>query len=137
MDNVTVMPDADLLPIDEAARRLRTTPEALRKRIQRGKVQADRGPDGKIWVYVPRVAGTNGDTGLVTTEQEQPIVRTMEVPTVGDLIKRLEDQAGVIAVQKAQIAEMRKEIAYLDRKVRRLEMDAENSASGRDETESD
>jgi hypothetical protein len=133
MDTVSVMPDADLLPIDEAAARLRTTPEALRKRIQRGKVMSDRGPDGKVWAYVPRTAGTGAETGLVTTRQEAPIVRA-ELPTVNDLLKRLEDQAGVIAVQRLQLTDLRREVSYLERKVRRLEMDAEDRLSGHDAT---
>jgi hypothetical protein len=48
------------LTVAAAAERLGITKEAVRKRIHRGTLRSDKGPDGTVWVYVPpsRTAST-------------------------------------------------------------------------------
>jgi outer membrane murein-binding lipoprotein Lpp len=49
------MPDGEWLTYTEAARRLGTTPDAIRQRVKRGQMQGSRGNDGRprVWVDAP------------------------------------------------------------------------------------
>jgi excisionase family DNA binding protein len=47
----------DRMTVQEAARRLGVTDDAIRKRIQRGTLEHDKDPDGRVYVYL----GATGD----------------------------------------------------------------------------
>ena len=53
------MPDPVCLPLAEAAHALGTTPDALRKRVRRGQVEAVRDNLGRLKVWVPAPAGAD------------------------------------------------------------------------------
>ena len=42
----------DRITVQEAAKRLRVKDDAIRKRIQRGTLQHDKDPDGRVYVYL-------------------------------------------------------------------------------------
>lgn len=42
----------DRITVQEAARRLGVKDDAIRKRIQRGTLEHDKGPDGRVFVYL-------------------------------------------------------------------------------------
>jgi hypothetical protein len=42
----------DRVTVQEAARRLGVKDDAIRKRIQRGTLEHDKGPDGRVYVYL-------------------------------------------------------------------------------------
>jgi predicted ArsR family transcriptional regulator len=44
--------ERELVTVQEAARRLGITESAVRKRIQRGLVDYDKKPDGRVYIYV-------------------------------------------------------------------------------------
>ena len=46
------MPDGEWLTYTEAARRLGTTPDAIRQRVKRGQMRGSRGNDGRPRVWV-------------------------------------------------------------------------------------
>lgn len=59
-----------LLPISEAAPRLRLHPSALRSRIRRGVMEARRGNAGQFLVEVPADAQPAPDTPMASAEDE-------------------------------------------------------------------
>jgi hypothetical protein len=65
MDRVTVAEAAQILGIKE---------ESVRKRVSRGKIRADKDPDGRLLVYVDGTQTVRDDYGdrSVTDEDEQP-----------------------------------------------------------------
>jgi hypothetical protein len=51
----------DRVTVQEAARRLGVKDDAIRKRIQRGSLQHDKGLDGRVYVYLDVHEHTNGN----------------------------------------------------------------------------
>ena len=51
----------DRVTVQEAARRLGVKDDAIRKRIQRGSLQHDKGLDGRVYVYLEGNEHANGD----------------------------------------------------------------------------
>jgi excisionase family DNA binding protein len=51
----------DRVTVQEAARRLGVKDDAIRKRIQRGTLEHDKGPDGRVYVYLGPSSVTSKD----------------------------------------------------------------------------
>jgi chromosome segregation ATPase len=96
------MSDGEWLTYTEAAKRLGTTPDAIRQRVKRGQMQGSRGNDGRprIWADVR----FNGQT----TEQspDSPKRTESEQTEHSGRVKALEDH---IETLKTQLAEARQE----------------------------
>jgi hypothetical protein len=54
----------DRVTVQEAAKRLRVKDDAIRKRIQRGSLEHDKGLDGRVYVYLDTGEHTSGDGEL-------------------------------------------------------------------------
>jgi|SRR5918997_3276236 excisionase family DNA binding protein len=57
----------DRVTIQEAARRLGVKDDAIRKRIQRGSLEHDKDPDGRVYVYLDATHDTSQDTWQEST----------------------------------------------------------------------
>jgi hypothetical protein len=53
----------DRLTLRQAAARLGVSESAVRKRVERGTLRSDKGPDGRRYVYLDSVADYVADTG--------------------------------------------------------------------------
>jgi hypothetical protein len=51
----------DRVTVQEAARRLGVKDDAIRKRIQRGSLEYDKGEDGRVYVYLEPSSAVSGD----------------------------------------------------------------------------
>ena len=51
----------DRVTVQEAARRLGVKDDAIRKRIQRGSLEHDKGEDGRVYVYLEPSSAVSGD----------------------------------------------------------------------------
>jgi chromosome segregation ATPase len=96
------MSNGEWLTYTEAAKRLRTTPDAIRQRVKRGQMKASRGNDGR-----PRVWS---DVRLIEQATEQspdsPKRTESEQAEHSGQVKALEDH---IETLKAQLLELRQE----------------------------
>ena len=52
----------DRVTVQEAARRLGVKDDAIRKRIQRGSLEHDKDPDGRVYVYLDAMDATEDET---------------------------------------------------------------------------
>ncbi len=52
------MPDKERVTVAEAARRIGITPDAVRKRLERGNIEGERDARGRIYVYLESEAST-------------------------------------------------------------------------------
>ena len=96
------------LPIGEAAERMGISKTALRKRVHRGKIDADKGPDGQWLVIVPPSGGrTSSYDSPRTVGQDRDT--TGIGPSVHDLYERqmalLERELEVRAAENARLWE--------------------------------
>src|SRR5215213_4369751 len=55
------------LTLRQAAARLGVSESAIRKRVERGTLRSDKGPDGRRYVYLDSVADSVADTGADTS----------------------------------------------------------------------
>ena len=85
MDRVTVAEAAQILGIKE---------ESVRKRVSRGKLRADKDPDGRLLVYVDGTQTVRDDYGdrSVTDEDEQPDLARELIEEMRSRISSLEYQ---------------------------------------------
>jgi hypothetical protein len=85
------------LTLREAAARLGVSESAIRKRVERGTLRSDKGPDGKRYVYLrSTVADTMADTGAD--------MDAAHVPS---------------SYAEALLSEMRDRVAFLERELER------------------
>jgi hypothetical protein len=77
------------LTIREAAARLRVSESAIRKRIDRETLRHDKGPDGRIYVYVDTVADDVAD--MSTTRARDALISEMR-GRIEDLRSQLESE---------------------------------------------
>jgi excisionase family DNA binding protein len=59
------------MTVAEAAEALGTSKEAVRKRIARGTLRSEKGPDGTVYVYVPYASGTPSGTASGTEGEDR------------------------------------------------------------------
>jgi hypothetical protein len=55
------------MTLRQAAARLGVSESAIRKRVERGTLRSDKGPDGRRYVYLDSVADSVADTGADTS----------------------------------------------------------------------
>ena len=65
--------DKDRVTIQEAARRLGVKDDAIRKRIQRGSIEHEKGPDGRVYVYLGATHDTSDDEDRDATRHGQDL----------------------------------------------------------------
>jgi hypothetical protein len=99
----------DRVTIQEAALRLGVKDDAIRKRIQRGSLEHEKGPDGRVYVYL--------DASLATAYDGQDNVATWD---------KTKDTAPD-ATQDALMASLQDQVEYL-RSVLQEERDARRRA---------
>jgi hypothetical protein len=123
--------DGEIVTIAEAASRLGISQEAARKRIQRKRLGSIETPNGLMAVLPPdflelerralsRQSETDEDApsgrgGTAIAVREDPS------QTLALILKRVEVQAGQIALLKAQINELKDENKYLEKRAKKLE----------------
>jgi hypothetical protein len=64
------------LPVDEAAKTLGISPDAVRKRMRRGKLETGKGNDGLLRVRIPSDAVQ--DTGGTVPDTSKPVLDILE-----------------------------------------------------------
>lgn len=114
----------EALTIREAARQVGTTEKALRRRLERGTLQAERGEDGFLRIAAAELRRA----GLLTPAGNGNGARTGHAPRldpiVSGLLSQLESQAEELgrlrAVERAA-HRLRDEVARLEQEVRDLE----------------
>jgi hypothetical protein len=109
--------------VSDAARILGISEGAVRKRVERGKLAADRGPDGRLIVFLEEKAS---DTTATDTTHD----RTRQSRDQGDRYTRsLEEQAAYLRSQLDQEREANREnrriIAALTSRIPELEAPAQ------------
>jgi hypothetical protein len=92
------MPDGEWLTYTEAAKRLRTTPDAIRQRVKRGQMRGSRGNDGRPRVWID--ARPNGQTTEQSPDRSPAGPNRTESELSGHL-KALEDHVETLKGQLA------------------------------------
>src|SRR5215212_8160803 len=126
MGNARVSHDNDSVgtTVADAARRLGISEGAVRKRVERGKLEAGRGPDGRLIVYLDR------DTTATDTTRD----RTRRSHDQGDRYTRsLEDQVAYLREQLERASERDREnrriIAALTSRIPAIEAPSDERGS--------
>jgi hypothetical protein len=79
--------------VQEAAERLSTTVDAIRKRVQRGTIAHEKDQDGRVWILLS--AGRTGhDTDQDTTGQRQDGESSALISAKDETIATLREQLG-------------------------------------------
>jgi hypothetical protein len=67
--------DRDRVTVQEAARRLGVSEQAIRKRVKRGTLEHDKQPDGRVYVYLDGVTDevVNPDNNALISEMRDRI----------------------------------------------------------------
>lgn len=98
------------LTVQEAAKALGTTTDAIRMRVRRGTLGSEKDEDGRVYVYVdPLVEGRNGDVSGVESH--------VEVQAYEALVEDLRGQVGYLREELRQEREQHREA---DRENRRI-----------------
>lgn len=120
--------DGEIVTIAEAASRLGISQEATRKRIQRKRLGSVETSNGLMAVLPPdfielerRTLARQSETSDAPSGHGATAVAKREEPAIAVVIKRLESQAGQVALLKAQIADLKEDNRALERKVKKLE----------------
>jgi chromosome segregation ATPase len=117
------MSDGEWLTYTEAARRLGTTPDAIRQRVKRGQMQGTRGNDGRprVWSNARpngQTAEQNPDKSLDSpnrTESEQTgQMKAMEahVETLKAQLTRTQDEADKVRWRADELADRLRAIEH-------------------------
>jgi hypothetical protein len=102
--------------VAEAASRLGTTKEAVRKRISRGTLRSDKDPDGAVRVYVPpspTASGTGNAQAGVDASRDTALVEEMR-SRIGDLKEQLEAERRANEENRRIIAALTSRIPELE-----------------------
>ncbi len=82
-DRVT-NPDRHRVTVQEAARQLGVSEQAIRKRVKRGTLEHDKEPDGRVYVYLDEV------TNPSATPDSTPLISQMQA-RIESLERQLEE----------------------------------------------
>jgi excisionase family DNA binding protein len=80
------------LSVKEAARMLGISADAVRKRVSRGTLEAEKSPDGTLTVLVDAGADGNRDSGLQTTIAHLETLERYVTETLERYVTRLEGE---------------------------------------------
>ncbi len=111
--------------VDEAARALGVTVDAIRKRVQRGTIPHERDESGRVWVLL-EAARTMQDRSS-TAHGSSGNVRDKGQDDTGHLQREL------LEAKEETIAELKDRVAYLERRLER-QMEEEHEARRRTDT---
>jgi excisionase family DNA binding protein len=100
----------DRITVQEAARRLGVKDDAIRKRIQRGSIEHDKGPDGRVFVYLDATHDLSDDKYKDTTNGSTQGATYVGYQDTAYDASSATTQAAVVLVE-----EMRDRIASLER----------------------
>jgi hypothetical protein len=104
------------MPLADAARALGTTPDALRQKIKRGKLQAVRDNTGRflVWVDPDAISTAEVSSRSVDIQSEHPSVLSSHVKSLDDHVKSLTARLEVADRQTDQLrADQKAEIDRL------------------------
>jgi excisionase family DNA binding protein len=102
---------AERLTITEAARRLGLTDDGVRKRIKRGKLQAIRDEDGRIYVVMP---SSDADTDPSETVSEGSETNSDNGPDSAILREIIDRQDAEIRFLRAELEDRTEELRRKD-----------------------
>jgi excisionase family DNA binding protein len=90
----------DRITVQEAAKRLRVKDDAIRKRIQRGTLQHEKDPDGRVYVYLDAAEDATYDGQRTDAAHDA-------------------NQDAVVLAKNETISELRDQIDFLRRELER------------------
>jgi hypothetical protein len=122
--------------VSEAARILGITEGAVRKRVERGKLAADRAPDGRLIVYLDRDTTATDTTRDRTRQSRGPVGEGVDSDLVEELRDRVASLERQLDVRTEELKEHRRLLAAaLERIPPQLEPPAEAPPDERDAPE--
>src|SRR4051812_17991131 len=106
---------ADRITVQEAARRLGVKDDAIRKRIQRGTLNHDKGPDGRVFVYLDATQDEAQDSYKDTTRypSSDSMKRTAQDATHDS------SYVGLVEMLRSELADWKQVVATRDEELRR------------------
>jgi len=111
--------------VQEAAERLGTTVDAIRKRVQRGTIAYEKGPDGRVWIFL------DADRTRHATDQDATGQRQDGEPASPALISAKDETIATLREQlqaeRQAHAEARRIIAGLVERIPAIEAPQEAS----------
>ena len=125
----------DRVTVQEAARRLGVKDDAIRKRMQRGSIEHEKDPDGRVFVYLdsthdassdtykdtPRYPSYDGANGAAQDEAYDATQDKAYVELVEVLRSELEDWKQVVATRDEELRRKDHIIAALTERIPELE----------------
>jgi hypothetical protein len=103
------------LTLREAAARLDVSESAIRKRVERGTLPSDKGPDGRRYVYLDSGADNMSDKGADASTTHEPDALISELRTHNDTLReQVAYLQGVISTRDQELALRAEEIRRRD-----------------------
>jgi len=122
---------ADRITVQEAARRLGVKDDAIRKRIQRGTLDHDKAPDGRVFVYLDATYDSSEDSYKDTSwypssdgtkESAQDTTHDSSYADLVELLRsELEDWKQVVVTRDEELRRKDHIIAALTERIPELE----------------
>jgi len=103
------------LTLRQAAARLGVSESAIRKRVERGTLPSDKGPDGRRYVYLDSGADNMSDEGEDASTTHEPDALISELRTHNDTLReQVAYLQGVISTRDQELALRAEEIRRRD-----------------------
>jgi hypothetical protein len=103
------------LTLRQAAARLGVSESAIRKRVERGTLPSDKGPDGRRYVYLDSGADNMSDKGADASTTHEPDALISELRTHNDTLReQVAYLQGVISTRDQELALRAEEIRRRD-----------------------
>jgi hypothetical protein len=117
--DTTGLPPNERVSVQEAADRLGTTVDAIRKRVQRDTIAHEKDPEGRVWILLERSYGrTRHDSDQDTTGQRQDLESGALISEMRAHNETLREQ---LEAERQAHAEARRIIAGLVERIPALE----------------
>ena len=123
--DTTGHPSTERVSVQEAAERLGTTVDAIRKRVQRRTIAHDKVPDGRVWILLD-ADRTRHDTDRDTTGQRQDHEPNALISAKDETIATLREQ---LQAERQAHAEARRLLAAALERIPAIEAPQEASES--------
>jgi hypothetical protein len=123
--HTTGHPSTARVSVQEAADRLGTTVDAIRKRVQRGTISHEKDPDGRVWILLD-ADRTRHDYAQDTTGHRQDTEPSALISAKDETISTLREQ---LAAERQAHAEARRIIAGLVERIPAIEAPADERES--------